>query len=207
MSAPGLPLVLASASPRRLELLQRLGLEIVQAPAGIDETPHPGELPPTHALRVAGEKARAAARSRPELPVLAADTVVVLADRILGKPASREDALCMLTALAGRDHLVMTAVALAWQQREAIRLVSARVTFVPFDADLYGWYASSGECDDKAGAYAVQGRGALLVAKVDGNVQAVVGLPLAVLPSLLADLGLGLSPLGAKLILRPLVTV
>jgi septum formation protein len=204
MTGAGFPLVLASASPRRLELLRRLGVQIVRAPTNIDETPWPGEAPPAHTLRVAREKARTAACSHPDLPVLAADTVVVLGDRILGKPASRPEALEMLTALAGRDHLVMTAVAAAWSGRESTRLVTARVTFMPFDPELFAWYAGSGECDDKAGAYAVQGRGALLVARVEGNVQAVVGLPLAILPSLFGDLGLGLSRLGDQLALRTL---
>ena len=197
MSHRALPLVLASASPRRNELLRRLGLELVVDPAVIDETPEADETPAVHVQRVALAKARAVAARHPDLPVLAADTVVVLGPRIVGKPADREQSAAMLRDLAGRSHLVLTAVATTYSGRTASHLESARVTFVPWDEELYRWYLDTGEGADKAGSYAVQGQGALLVARVEGNVQAVVGLPLAPLPGLFSRLGLRLSATGA----------
>jgi septum formation protein len=203
MSPDRLPLVLASASPRRLELLRRLGLEPRVEPAHVDETPYPGEPPSLHVQRIALAKARAVAGANPEVPVLGADTVVVLGPRILGKPADRDEAAAVLSSLAGRSHLVLTAVAVVFDGREACHLESARVTFVPHDEELYRWYVDTGEGDDKAGAYAVQGRGAVLVERVEGNVQAVVGLPLAPLPALLRRVGLMLVADGAHLALAP----
>lgn len=197
-----LPLVLASASPRRRELLERLGLELIQAPADVDESPREDESGPVHALRVAAAKAAAVARRFPHAPVLAADTVVLRQGRILGKPAHRADAAEMLRSLAGATHVVATAVCTQWRDCHASHLELARVTFVPFDSDLYGWYVGTGEGDDKAGGYAVQGKGAVLVERVEGNVQAVVGLPLCAVPALLRRLGLLLSAAGDRLEIR-----
>ncbi len=194
-----LTLVLASGSPRRRELLARLGLEVTVVAPGVNESPVVGEAPPIHALRVATQKARAVGTLHPDLPVLAADTVVVLGERIYGKPASRDEAATMLTELAGKTHLVLTALALRWGEREAAHLESARVAIVPFTRALFEWYVATGEGDDKAGAYAVQGKGAALVERVEGNVQAVMGLPLASLPALFARIGLELSANGDRL--------
>lgn len=202
-TAPPLQLVLASASPRRRELLERLGLELLVAPADVDETPVAGEPGPVHAARVAAAKAAMAAARCPELPVLAADTVVLRGDRIFGKPGDRREAAAMLTALAGVTHVVATATVVRWRGASASHLELARVTFVPFDAGLYTWYAGTGEGDDKAGAYAVQGKGAVLVERVEGNVQAVVGLPLAVVPSLLQRVGLRLATANGRLTVVP----
>jgi septum formation protein len=195
-----LPLVLASGSPRRRELLARLGLEPEVVPAEIDETPLPGESPPLHALRVAREKAAAAAARRPRAAVIGADTIVVLDGEILGKPRHRDEARAMLRRLSGRSHLVITAVAVRCGRREATHLEQARVTFRTIPEPLLDWYLATGEADDKAGSYAVQGRGALLVERVEGNVQAVVGLPLAPLPDLFAVAGLRLRPRGGRLV-------
>jgi septum formation protein len=200
MNRQALTLVLASASPRRHELLARLGLETEIVAPDIDETPLPAESPPIHAERVAREKARAVALRHPDLPVLSADTVVVLGDRILGKPADRREAAAMLADLAGTTHTVLTALALRWGEREAGHLEAARVTFVPYSKELFAWYVATGEGDDKAGAYAVQGKGAVLVERVEGNVQAVMGLPLASLPALFARVGLELAADGNRLI-------
>jgi len=200
-----LTLVLASGSPRRRELLGRLGLHVTVVDPDVDETPIPGEPPPIHALRLAREKAYAVAALHPELPVLAAHTVVVLGERIFGKPASRAEAGAMLAELAGRMHVVLTALALCWGEREATHLESAKVAIVPFAAELFGWYVATGEGDDKAGAYAVQGQGAALVERVEGNVQAVMGLPLAPLPALFARVGLELVADGDRLLLSPRV--
>lgn len=199
--AAALALVLASGSPRRRELLSRLGLDPEVVPADIDEAPLPDEAPPLHALRIARAKVEAAAARRPLAPVLAADTIVVLDGEILGKPRHRGEAREMLRRLSGRSHLVITAVAVRFGRREATVVEQARVTFRTVSEPLLDWYLATGEADDKAGAYAVQGRGALLVERVEGNVQAVVGLPLAPLPDLFGRVGLRLEPAGDRLLL------
>ncbi len=203
MTRRALTLVLASGSPRRLELLTRLGLEPLVVTPSLSERPLPGEGPTDHALRIAREKATAAAPMYPELPVLAADTVVALGDRIFGKPADRAESAAMIAALAGGTHTVLTALALRFGDREASHLETARVTFVPYSPELFAWYVGTGEGDDKAGAYAVQGKGAILVERVEGNVQAVVGLPLAPLPALLARVGLELVAERGRLAVSP----
>ncbi len=201
MSAAAPQLVLASGSPRRHELVARLGIEVTVAAQGVDESATADEPPGVHAMRVARLKAMAAVECHPGRLVLAADTVVVLGDRILGKPRDRADAVAMLADLAGKTHTVLTALVLLWNGQEAAHLEQARVTMAPFRRDLLRWYAGTGEGDDKAGAYAVQGKGALLVERVDGNVQAVIGLPLAALPELFGRVGLALVASGAGLVL------
>lgn len=204
MTAPtALPLILASASPRRRELISRLGLAVEVAPADVDEAPRPGEPPALCALRVARAKALHAAARFPESPVLAADTIVVLGRRILGKPVDRSEAAAMLRDLSGRAHTVVTALAVRWRGREATHLEHARVVIAPLPGPLIDWYVTTGEADDKAGAYAVQGRAAVFVERVEGNVQAVVGLPLAPLRGLFARVGLDLKPAGERLVLTP----
>ncbi len=203
MSSAAAALVLASGSPRRRELLSRLGLDVTVAAQDVDESPVAGETPGAHAMRVARLKARAAIARHPEGAVLAADTVVALGERILGKPRDRADAAATLRDLAGKTHTVVTALVLGWDGHEAAHLEQARVTMAPFRRELWEWYVGTGEGDDKAGAYAVQGQGALLVERVEGNVQAVVGLPLAALPGLFARVGLGLAACGPGLELRP----
>lgn len=195
MAPPPLRLVLASASPRRRDLLARIGLEGEVRPAEVDETPRPGEAPAAYVLRLAEEKARVAARGGGggEL-VLAADTTVAIDGELLGKPASDAEATAMLRRLAGREHLVATGVALL--RTDDGRLASAasetRVRMRQLDRAWIDWYVASGEPDDKAGAYAIQGLGSLLVAGIDGDYETVVGLPLALLPELFARLGLDL---------------
>ena len=200
MSFEPVPLVLASSSPRRSALLGRLGIDLRVVAPEVDETPLPLEHPEAHARRVARAKAEATAASEPGLPVLAADTVVTVDGRILGKPTSRPAALEMLRELSGRTHAVLTAVCLLHRGRAAEHLERADVTFVPADEELLEWYAATGEGDDKAGAYAIQGAGALLVERVEGNVQAVVGLPLAPLPRMLESVGLALRRTGERLV-------
>jgi septum formation protein len=201
MKEGALTLVLASGSPRRRELLSRLGLEVKLLEPDVDEAALPGEAPALHALRLAREKAMAGVALHPGLPCLGADTVVVLGERIFGKPANRQDAAAMLAELAGRTHVVLTALALRFGDSETAHLESAEVTMVPHSRELFGWYVASGECDDKAGSYAVQGKGAVLVERIAGNVQAVIGLPLAPLPDLFARVGLQLAPVRDSLIL------
>jgi len=198
-----LTLILASASPRRRELISRLGLAVEIAPADVDEAPRPGEPPALCALRVARAKALHASGRFQESPVLAADTIVVLGQRILGKPVDRFEAVAMLRALSGRSHTVITAMAARWQGREATHLEHARVVIAPLPGPLIDWYVATGEADDKAGAYAVQGRAAVFIDRVEGNVQAVVGLPLAPLRGLFARVGLDLKPAGERLVLTP----
>jgi len=201
MTGQPVRLVLGSGSARRLELLGRLGLDVEVVTPGVDETPLPGESPPVHALRLAKLKARAVADRRQDRPVLAADTVVALGSTVYGKPRDRADAARMLADLAGKAHTVLTALVLRLGLREACHLEAATVTMVPFRRELVEWYVATGECDDKAGAYAVQGKGAVLIARVEGNVESVMGLPLASIPALCAEVGLGLARDGERLVL------
>jgi len=195
----GLPLVLASASPRRQELIGLLGIRFDCVPADIDESIVPGESPAEHVVRVARTKAEAVAALRPNALVLAADTIVVLGDEVLGKPADRHQARVMLERLSGRTHSVLTAVALTSGGRTEVCLESADVTFAGLPPRLIDWYLDTGDADDKAGAYGIQGRAGLFVTRVEGNVHTVIGLPLSVLPRLLEQLGLELSRAGGGL--------
>lgn len=195
--APGLRVVLASASPRRRELLAAWGLPftVLTAPDEEEPRPAPGETSAAYALRAARSKA---ARVRSLLPpeeaaaslMLAADTVVCLERHILGKPGDSAEALAMLEELAGRTHTVTSAVALclpeSWPApHEECLTDTARVTFAPWPRAVLAAYARTGEPDDKAGAYAVQGSGAFLAEKLEGAWSTVVGLPLAPLAALL----------------------
>jgi septum formation protein len=183
-------IVLASGSPRRRQLLGLIGLRYRVRPSDIDETHRPGEEPAAFALRAACEKALAAAPHEPHLPVLAADTVVELAGSVLGKPSSTRHAMAMLRRLSGRTHRVHTGVALAYNGRLETLVDTAMVRFQQLTDDMVNWYVATGEPMDKAGAYAVQGAGGILVAGVDGSPQTVVGLPIHRLPELYAAHGL-----------------
>ncbi len=170
-------LVLASASPRRASLLRSAGLDFDVRPADADETPLPDEDPRRYALRVAHAKARDVPRAAGEA-VLAADTVVALDGRILGKPADADEARRTLAALSGREHRVHTAVVVVAGGRFHTRTVTTRVRFralTPHDIDAY---VATGESFDKAGGYGIQGHGGALVARLTGSYTAVVGLPL-----------------------------
>jgi septum formation protein len=184
-----LRLVLASASPRRAELLAAVGLGFMPRAANIDETPRPGEEPAMLAERLAREKALAAVRQG-EL-ALGADTVVALpGGELLGKPEGAADAARMLRALAGRTHEVLTGVALATTAGCLVSAVERTlVTFAPLSDAEIAWYVRSGEPFDKAGGYAIQGRGALFVTAIEGNYSNVVGLPLPLVCRLLRELG------------------
>jgi septum formation protein len=189
-------IVLASASPRRLELLRQLGLDVDVRPTSVSEEPRAGETPPEQARRLAETKGRAAvealADDTPETVVLAADTIVVADGLPLGKPATVEDARAMLRRLSGRHHEVLTGVWMARTDdgRSASLVESSRVRFHPCPESVVRWYVSTGEPMDKAGAYAIQGLGALLVAEVEGSWTNVVGLPLEKLPAMLRRIGL-----------------
>ena len=176
-------LILASASPRRAELLHSAGFAFTITPPDVDETPMDGETAAAYTLRVARDKARHVARTRRESDagVLGADTEVVVDGTILGKPADADDARRMLRLLSGRVHDVLTAVVLIGRSREVDEVVATRVWFAPLTDEDLDWYVASGEPMGKAGAYAIQGLGARFVERIDGSWSNVVGLPVATL--------------------------
>jgi len=186
-------LFLASASPRRRELLAQIAVPCVTQIASIDETPLPDEPPAAYVERLAREKARAvllALGDSADAVVLGADTAVVLEGQILGKPQDFTDCSRMLRGLSGRTHQVMTAVALVSAQREAAQVVCSEVTFRHLgDAEIAAYWAS-GEPADKAGGYGIQGLAAVFVSRLEGSYSAVVGLPLCETAQLLGDFGI-----------------
>ncbi|WP_426750892.1 Maf family protein [Myxococcus sp. Y35] len=188
MNADQTLLVLASASPRRRELLSQLDIRFTVSAADIDETPRAGEAAPAYVERLAREKAGVVATRHPGAWVLAADTTVALGTELMGKPRDAEEAQAMLARLSGRTHDVYTGVALAGRH-EAALVVHTRVTFRALSAAEMAWYAHTGEPLDKAGAYAIQGKGGFLVAGVEGSTSNVVGLPLAETVALLERAG------------------
>lgn len=185
-------LVLASSSPRRRQLLELLGVSFEVRPAVVDEQVATGESPKEFARRAALEKARAVADSGETRPILAADTVVEIDGASLGKPSSVADAARMLHRLSGREHHVHTGIALVAGGSCEGRVDTAVVRLRRLDARTVDWYVATGEPMDKAGAYAIQERGGLLVESVIGSPHTVVGLPLHLLPDLFAACGLDL---------------
>lgn len=184
------PLVLASQSPRRAELLRTLNLTFDVAPADIDEAYRPGETPSAHAERLAREKALTVARRRPDALVVGSDTVVVIDGAVLGKPGDSADAVAMLMRLQGREHSVETGVAVAYAGDRAVSAIeSVRVVFRAFDEQTAADYVATGEPMDKAGAYGIQGFGRTLVDRIDGDFFAVMGLPVVRMLGLLEELG------------------
>jgi len=171
-------LCLASVSPRRRELLSQIGVAHVVAGADIDEAALPGEMPRDYVTRLAREKALAIRRTGQQLPVLAADTTVVLDGIIFGKPRDRDDAIKMLGRLSGRAHEVLTAVALADSGGVAERLSASTVQFRTLSPEECAAYWQTGEPRDKAGGYAIQGFGAVFVESLHGSYSGVMGLPL-----------------------------
>jgi len=178
----------ASAWPRRLGLLARVGVEVVGRPSDIDERQHPGEAPATYVRRVAAAKADACVRADGEW-VLSADTIVELDGDVLGKAVDAAEASGMLRRLSGRAHRVTTAVCLVGPARRRELAVTTEVEFVVVDEATIADYVASGEWAGKAGAYAVQGIGAALVRAVRGSITNVVGLPLAEVVELLQTTG------------------
>jgi septum formation protein len=187
-------LVLASGSPRRFELLDRLGLDFEVMAADIDETRLPDEDPAAYVERVARSKAEAVAGDG--LIVVAADTAVVHEGRVIGKPGHPEEARSMLRRLQGDSHEVFTGVAVGWMD-ERLRLESlvdvSRVTMLPMTEEEIAWYVGTGEPLDKAGSYALQGLGGMFVSKVVGSPSTVVGLPIHLLGRLIAASGADLT--------------
>jgi septum formation protein len=183
-------LILASASPRRAELLTNAGYEFDVRVADVDEAVGPGEAPDDYVLRVARDKARAiAARDTGGTAlVIGADTTVVVAGQILGKPRGPADAARMLTLLSGTDHDVLTGVVIVGRGREEAEVARTRVHFVPLTDEDIAWYVSSGEPDGKAGAYAIQGRAARFIDRIEGSWSNVVGLPVATVARMIMSL-------------------
>ena len=170
---------LASASPRRKQLLSRLPLEFEQFSVDLDETPHTGESAEQLVCRLASEKAQAGVKiAKNDWPVLGSDTIVVLDGKILGKPVDKSDAMAMLAGLSGRTHQVMTAIAFANNTKVLCELVTTEVSFKELSAEEIEQYWQSGEPTDKAGAYGIQGLAGRFVTNINGSYFAVMGLPL-----------------------------
>ncbi len=181
MGAPGNPqIVLASASPRRRELLRQIGVTIRVAAADIEEKPFEGERPAEFVIRMAREKAlEIMRRERARVPVLGADTAVILEGNILGKPASQKEAFDMLTRLSGKTHEVFSAVAVAVTDSEIYDALNvSRVTFAELESEWIKSYIETGDPMDKAGAYGVQGKAAEKISYIEGSFYGVMGLPL-----------------------------
>ena len=174
------PVVLASRSPRRIDILNQLGVAHVVMPADIDESPLPHEDPVAYVQRLALEKARAVfARVDSTSTVLAADTTVDVDGQILGQPIDEADSRRMLQLLSGRTHRVHTGVAVISATGESVEVVSSQVTFVDISPTLLDWYLETGESAGKAGSYAIQGHGASLVLATEGSMSNIIGLPKA----------------------------
>jgi septum formation protein len=182
-------IILASNSPRRRELLAQIGLVFTVSPADVDESVLPGEAPEPYAVRLALDKARSAAMRAGRGIVIAADTIVVAGGAILGKPADAEDARRMLKALSGRQHEVVTGLAVmdAATRRSSARTAVTKVWFRDLSEREINAYVATGEPLDKAGAYGIQERGALMVERIEGCYSNVVGLPLSLLGEILRE--------------------
>jgi septum formation protein len=187
-------LILASHSPRRKAFLKDLGFSFKIVPVHIDEQPRPKEGPLAYVRRMAKEKAEKASRLFPDRWVLAADTVVVLGRKILGKPRSKGEAERYLRLLSGKTHRVITAFCLKKGKKGLVKAVSSWVTFKELRPEEIRWYVRTGEPMDKAGAYAIQGKGAFCVKRIRGSYTNVVGLPLTeVLEALESQAGVRLN--------------
>jgi septum formation protein len=184
------PVILASASPRRAELLTAAGVAFEVLAVEVDERPFGGETAVDYVARVAAGKARACPVAK-NVVVLAADTVVVVDGRILGKPADDADAARMLRLLSGRGHDVLTGVAVRRGGEVAVAVESTAVTFSPLSAADVAWYVASGEPTGKAGAYGIQGLASRFVERVAGSYSNVVGLPVALVCRMLAEVASG----------------
>jgi septum formation protein len=185
-------ILLASASPRRRELLAQIGVRHEVRPADVDETPLPGESPAAYVGRVATAKAQAVWPTAGGVPVLAADTAVVLGAELFGKPADQSEGVAMLRSLAGRTHEVLTAVAVCSAAGLAAALSVSEVTFRALSDEECLRYWATGEPRGKAGGYAIQGLAATFVTRLAGSYSGVMGLPLAETATLLADAGVRL---------------
>ena len=188
-------LILASASPRRADLLREAGIDVEIQPANVDEDVAPHELPEAYVCRVAEAKARAISGREPGRLVLAADTAVVVDGEILGKPTGSEDAARMLRLLSGRTHQVVSGVCLLKDHERVVETVVevSTVEFAALSAAEIAWYVGSGESMDKAGGYGIQGLASRFVTRIEGSYSNVVGLPIAVVYRMCRKAGLLLS--------------
>ncbi|MGH9319936.1 MAG: Maf family protein [Vicinamibacteria bacterium] len=187
-----LPLILASSSPRRAAFLRELGFSFRRVAPEVDETRLRGESPMKYVSRLAATKANAVAERYPGRWVVGADTAVVVNGKLLGKPSDRRDAARMLKLLSGRSHRVFSGIGLARDRVLHVATSSTRVVFRPLTADVIQWYVRTGEPMDKAGAYGIQGKGGLLVARIEGSFSNVAGFPLERFFELWKDAGLPL---------------
>ncbi len=170
-------IILASASPRRRELLDQIGVKYQTLVHAVDETPMPAEDPQDYVCRLALAKAESVAVEWRNTPVLGADTIVIAGNQILGKPGNRDDAVRMLLTLSGRTHIVYSAVAICLGDEHAVKMSTTKVTFRALSAEECLRYWLTGEPEGKAGAYAIQGQAAMFVTNVEGSYSGVVGLP------------------------------
>lgn len=184
--------ILASASPRRRELLASIGLDFEVKPSHVPEVHQEGEAPEEYVARLSRDKAHALATEHPSEWVIAADTTVLLGDELLEKPADPDDAARMLGTIAGKTHVVYTGVTLENVDRDYrdTRVAESEVRMLPLSAEEIAWYVTTGEPLDKAGAYAVQGIGAMFIDSIHGSYTNVVGLPLATLFQMLRRAGI-----------------
>jgi septum formation protein len=191
-------LILASASPRRQELLRNAGIAFEVQPANICEDPGPGESAKECAERLAREKALAITRQRPHDCVLGADTVVVVDGQLLGKPSDPQDAIRMLRLLSGREHQVITGVCLMFAGKSAVASETTRVFAGQIDDQEIADYVASGEPMDKAGAYAIQGIASRWIPRIEGDYGNVVGLPVALVFRMMREIGFQFPGLRAR---------
>ena len=191
---PAPSIVLASASPRRSDVLAMLGLSFGVVPADVEERRGAGEAPGDYVERLSREKALAVSQAHPGALKIAGDTIVVLEGDVLEKPADRAEAAAMLAALSGRTHRVYSGLALAWNGKVVSRVASARVRFREVERGFIESYVQTGEPLDKAGAYGIQGCGATMIEAVEGDYYTVVGLSVAAFMDLLGELGLEYRP-------------
>lgn len=185
-------LILASGSPRRKEFMSYLGIPFEVEIPNIDESPLQGETPSELVLRLSSLKADYISKKHDDTVVVAADTVVCFNGMILGKPSSRDDAFRMIKMLQGQTHTVYTGVTVQKGSLVRSMVVSTEVGFDPLDDDFIRNYAASGECDDKAGAYAIQGIASIFISEVKGSVSSVVGLPINEVVKFLREFGLNI---------------
>jgi len=187
-------LILASASPRRAELLQQIGIEFDIKAVDVDETPLTGELPYDYVRRLAIKKATAAKAFYPgqDVLVLGSDTAVVIDEEILGKPDNKEHALTMLRKLSGKSHTVLTSAAIIGPQDECV-VSESKVTFTSITDNQLEWYWLTGEPQDRAGAYAIQGKAAIFISRLEGSFSGVMGLPLYETAQLLKQHGFDIT--------------
>ncbi len=186
-------LILASASPRRHELLQQIGIEVIVQSVDIDETHKNNETVSDYVQRLAMEKAQSGfdtINNRHKLPVLGSDTIIEISGNILGKPADRQHAKIILQQLSGRQHTVHTSVAIVMQGKNLLATSSSQVTFKPLLEQEIEDYLATGEADDKAGAYAIQGIAAQFITNINGSFSGVMGLPLYETTQLLKQCGI-----------------